>query len=110
MIKLFIDDLRKCPDNTWIVVRNYSKAMQLIKENIGNIQAISLDHDLGEVKTGYDIACFIERNNIFIENVIIHTSNPIGRKNIKDALKNCCSKIAIIIGYDNEEWQNIVEK
>ena len=47
---------------------------------------ISFDHDLGEDKTGYDIAKYIVENNINIGGFNIHSMNVVGRKNIRDLL------------------------
>lgn len=55
---------------------------------------IFLDHDLeGNVyvpsshrQTGYTVAKYIKENNIEYDELIIHTQNPVGAKNIKDIL------------------------
>lgn len=47
---------------------------------------ISLDHDLGEDKTGYNIAKHIVENNINIGGFNIHSMNVVGCKNIRDLL------------------------
>lgn len=47
---------------------------------------IDLDHDLGEEKTGYDIAKFIVENQIKLNSFKLHSMNVVGRENIKQLL------------------------
>ena len=55
MINIFLDDIRPCPDN-YIPARSYDEMIKLLRENKGNIKNISLDHDLGEIRSGYDVS------------------------------------------------------
>jgi hypothetical protein len=84
-MKLFIDDIRNPPDQDWIVARSYNEAITILETGI--ISVVSLDHDLGEEKTGYDIICWIEEKLmtgawVFVPEIFIHSANPVGRKNI----------------------------
>jgi len=96
---LYVDDIRTPMSDDWVIARNYKDAIDLIKNN--NINIISLDHDLGEAKSGYDIAKFLVENSIKIEQINIHTANPVGRDNIKqliehyfpDTIVTTCNKI-----------------
>lgn len=86
MIKLWLDDLRDPPTSTWNVVRNYHSFVNFIESN-GIPELISFDHDLGEEKTGYDCAKWLEeyiiRNNFKNKiNYMIHSMNPVGAQNI----------------------------
>lgn len=65
------------------VARTYDEAIQYIDDSY---DIISLDHDLGEEKTGYDIAKYIVENQLKIGKVAIHSANPVGRDNIKQLL------------------------
>ena len=47
---------------------------------------ISFDHDLGEGKTGYDVAKYIVENSINLKCYWIHSMNPAGVKNIYELL------------------------
>ena len=55
-----------------------------------------LDHDLGGQvyvpsgeNTGYEVAKFLEENKQFMpEKIVVHSLNPVGAKNISDALPN----------------------
>ena len=88
-MKLFVDDVRNPPDDTWVVCRTFDEAISHLNNGVTEI---SLDHDLGEDKTGYDIAKYIER--LAYENKLgrikwaIHSANPVGRQNIERALKS----------------------
>jgi len=55
-----------------------------------------IDHDLGgkvfvpsEENTGYEVAKFLEEHKQFIpKNIIVHSLNPVGAKNIMNILPN----------------------
>ena len=87
--KVFLDDLRSPPDNTWILVVNYKQAIKELEK--GDVETISLDHDLGMgTKTGYDVLKWIEEKT-FTEpeyippTILIHTSNPSAEKIMSEA-------------------------
>jgi hypothetical protein len=104
-MKLFIDDLRDPPDDTWTVVRTGREAIEYIKKDVKYqdtlpyvcyddpklISHISFDHDLADTNTpevtGYTVMRFIEDSMYydyyeppFLE---IHSANPVGRKNMQ---------------------------
>ena len=54
---------------------------------------ISLDHDLSEDKTGYDIAKYIVENQIKVGAVAIHSANPVGKFNINQLLTHYGYKV-----------------
>lgn len=97
--KLFLDDLRIPPDDTWEVVRNYQEFIYWIETN-GLPGIISFDHDLGEDKSGFDgikwLCEFIlnenEKRNQSKESELekqdlpqirVHSANPVGKENIE---------------------------
>ena len=92
-IRLFVDDLRDpkeygLDDAVW--VKSYGEAVDRLKT--GNVSWISFDHDLGEGKSGYDVAKYIEESvhegNMPCPEWQIHSANPTGRKNIERAMKS----------------------
>jgi hypothetical protein len=89
-MKLWVDDVRPLPQDYDFLAKTYEEAVLLLQTGI--ITHISLDHDLGTEKTGYDIAKFIEENAIngTLGKMIckVHSMNPIGVINIKLALRN----------------------
>lgn len=87
MTKLFLDDLRNPPDSSYIVVRSF----EVFKEYISTHEMpdlISFDHDLGPEETGMDCAKWMVEEGYLIKNYIVHSANPVGRKNIEGLLDN----------------------
>lgn len=88
---LFVDDVRF--PNAWkevvnevTIARTYEQALKNLVVFKFNI--IDLDHDLGEEKTGYDIAKFMIENNVQCDKVYIHSANPVGVFNMKQLLEH----------------------
>jgi hypothetical protein len=49
MKRIYLDDVRTPVSNDWIVVRNYDDFVKKVTEiGLGEIETISLDHDLGD--------------------------------------------------------------
>lgn len=75
-------------DETW--VKTVPEAISYISS--GNVQSISLDHDLGTEQTGYDLAKYIERGafdgTVKRMEWRVHSANPAGSLNIMMALRN----------------------
>ena len=88
--KIWIDDIRKPPDNTFAWCIDYNSAIWMIRAmmHCKGIDYISFDHDLGEEKSGYDIAKFIVENHIPIKEYKVHSANPVGRFNIEQLLNH----------------------
>lgn len=89
-MRLFVDDVRDIP-NGYICARNYSSAIGMLI--VGEFEEISLDHDLGEEKTGYDILCWIEYQMVTNgfkppKKIRIHSSNPVGRMRMEQVIKS----------------------
>jgi hypothetical protein len=87
-MKLFVDDERQPPDDTWTVVRSAPAAIGEYLCSIYTPEALSLDHDLGKnVPTGYDVAVWVERQ-VYLDGMIppkvlkVHSANPVGRARI----------------------------
>lgn len=87
-IKIFLDDLRDPPDDSWTVCRTAEEAILKLSEE--NVEEISLDHDLGAELTGYDVAKYIEQqvvmNRMPCPRWSVHSANPVGRQNIAAAM------------------------
>ena len=68
--------------------KTYDSAISRIKFHAENNDSIilDLDHDLGEGKTGYDIAKYVVENQIPLYCFKCHSMNPVGRKNIEQLL------------------------
>ena len=115
MRKLFLDDMRKPPDNTWDVVRSYDQFVAYIEAN-GVPEVISFDHDLADQhyapevlqainesgkieyekyaeKTGYDCAKWLVENGYEVKRWMVHSMNPVGAQNIRFALSKAGMEI-----------------
>lgn len=79
IMHIYLDDLREVPKG-FIVARSYEECVSLLKEN--EIETISLDHDLGTNKTGYDVCLYMVENEIYPKEIYIHSANPVGQKNM----------------------------
>ena len=66
--------------------KNYKSAVERIKIHADRNDSIflDLDHDLGEKKTGYDVAKYVVENNILLSGFNCHSLNIVGRKNIEE--------------------------
>ena len=88
-MKLYLDDIRTPPDDSWQVVRTAEEAIEILKT--GKVNAMSFDHDLGEgKKTGYDVLVWIERE-VFKKKMNppkmkTHTQNPVGKEKMEAAM------------------------
>src|SRR3990167_10355069 len=82
-MKLFVDDIRKLPDDSWQLARTVSEAIRAI--NMFDFDVISLDHDIEGSQETFDVvALYIKekyKNHIYGMNkptIILHTANPVG--------------------------------
>lgn len=84
--KLWVDDSRPAPDG-WVWAKGYKAAMRTLEANDWDFEVISLDHDLGGNKTGYDILCKIEQRVQAYQNykpfIGVHTANPVAREKMQ---------------------------
>lgn len=103
MLKVFLDDLRDPPDDTWIVCRDPSTFIHLAR----HADVISLDHDLGDgVPTGYQLLVTLETEVIMhglwsdkMPEILIHSANPVGCANMQAAIDS----IKRILHRENEQ-------
>lgn len=99
-MKLFLDDIRQSPDDTWTIARSYDTAVSIV-ESHGFPDIVSFDHDLGDdEKTGATFARFLV--DLDLDKGVmpgrapseplavmpagfaymVHSANPVGRDNI----------------------------
>ena len=94
-MKLYLDDLRNPPDDSWTVVRTVEEAKDYLQQGV--VEVLSLDHDLGtygdsnEDRTGYEVVKWLEeevnhRRLIPPAEFKIHSANPVGRANMEAAI------------------------
>lgn len=87
-MRLFLDDVRNAPEG-WQEVRSAEAAILTLATQ--NVTHISLDHDLGEGKSGYDVVCWIEKRTFEDDKytppeMTVHSSNSSGRARIQQAI------------------------
>lgn len=101
-LKIFLDDVREAPKG-WVKVTTARQAIEYLKYY--PVDEISLDHDLGPRKrqTGYDVLLWLEElvvegnefgqpNPNTLPKIHIHTSNPVARKRMEQALESIKNK------------------
>jgi hypothetical protein len=86
---LWLDDRRNPNEHGAIGAvwaKTYEEAVCLLES--GGVTVVSLDHDLtlsqtmgitDNEKTGYDVICWMEENNVWPEKVFVHSQNASGR-------------------------------
>jgi len=80
-MKLWLDDERPAPDDTWTVAKTAAEAILLLETQ--PITIASLDHDLGEDKSGYTVALHMASHELWpSEEVRVYSHNPVGARNI----------------------------
>lgn len=101
-MKLWIDDIRPAPDNSYVVARDNTSAIRSIVYFGNEIEEISIDHDIshqvgmeqvsrpfpcGEtfVATAYFIGSYYAVRTSR-PTIVIHTANPVGAEKIMHAL------------------------
>lgn len=94
MIKIFLDDVRSPPDDTWQIFRSPTPEFY---QACATADIISLDHDLGQdIPTGYDVVKHFEEaifmKGLWARNgaptIHIHSANPVGRQNMQACLES----------------------
>lgn len=97
-MKLWLDDVRKPPDETWKWVKTAKEAIELIESD--GVTVASFDHDLGgdgataedaDGLSGYDVAKKVEElaylQKIHKFSWAVHSANPAGVARIRQALE-----------------------
>ena len=80
---LLIDDVRDL--NCEVTAKTPEAGKKMLA--LGGWECLCLDHDLGVEESGYDVAVWALEKGFMPTKVQLVTSNPVGRKNIADALK-----------------------
>lgn len=77
-MKIILDDRRYVPSNSpYNVVCNYEDCVDMLRL-FRKISFISLDYDLGEAKTGYDVLVYMKENDIEVKHINIHSDHSVG--------------------------------
>lgn len=96
-LKVYLDDVREPPEG-WTLVRWPYDAIQLLLT--GEVEALSLDHDLGDDgpgaghgRTGYDVLVWLEEAVALHgvkppASIQVHSANPAGRARMEAAIES----------------------
>jgi hypothetical protein len=89
MVKLFIDDEREPPDETWVVVRTFAQAIDHVEDH-GVPESMSLDHDLGGDETVMQFLRWLCDHHFEKgpPRYVVHSANPVGRDNMISFLES----------------------
>lgn len=100
MIKLFVDDIRNPPDDSWVVARTVTEAIRMLATQ--DVGVVSLDHDIqhGVEVAGCHIAftcmetfepvarfiCALASSDLQCElaTIVLHTANPVGARKMAE--------------------------
>ncbi len=88
MWKLFIDDLRPCPEG-FVLALSSDEAKKIVEDK-GMPSLISFDHDLGDTDTTIVFLNWLIENyyDSDIPDYIIHSANPVGAENIRSKMES----------------------
>lgn len=112
-MKLYIDDIRFAPDNSWTVARTVTSAVAFIAQFGSQLTEISLDHDISHqvtvgdlsrpypcVETFQPVAWFIAFYYSSLPKgpkITIHTSNPDGAEKMKSIILSQVKDVSIVV-------------
>lgn len=83
-MKIILDDRRYVPSNSpYNVVRNYEDCVDMLRL-FRKISFVSLDYDLGEAKSGYDVLVYMKENDIEVKHINIHSDHSVGVPKMKE--------------------------
>jgi hypothetical protein len=92
-MKIYLDDIRNPPASLpgrWTVVRRVwimKLILWLSSRTFSFVTHVSLDHDLGEQPTGYDLCKWMAAHKAWpSKNVYVHSMNPVGANNMASVI------------------------
>ena len=91
-MRIWLDDQREAPEG-WVRTRTARETIEVLKS--GEVEVLSLDHDLGEdesVGTGYDVLLWLEEQVVtkgFKPPAIlrVHSANSAARPRMEQAIE-----------------------
>lgn len=98
-MKIFLDDVRKCPDG-FELAQTYDEVIQMLincDAACCPIECLSLDNDLGEEKEGRHVLDWIEEQHItngfpLPKKITIHSANPVARNYMQTVIERLYEK------------------
>lgn len=90
-MKIWVDDIRTPPDESWVWAKTSAYAIELLNawkivqadlDSHGTfdrqLKLMSLDHDLGGDDTTRPIVLWMCENDFWPVEVVVHSANPVG--------------------------------
>lgn len=88
-MKVFLDDIRNIDGSLgYCVVRNYNQCIALLDALKSDIDIISMDYNLGSTKNGLDVLVYMNKYDIFIDTINIHSGSDFGTSLMKEYISN----------------------
>jgi hypothetical protein len=95
-VKVYLDDVREAPPG-W--VRTYTPEEVIALLQSGEVEELSLDHDLGldtpaAERSGYSVLVWLEREvgegrwSFPLPDITVHSANPPGRERMRRAIES----------------------
>lgn len=85
--KLWVDDERPAPDESWDVAKSATEATTLY--DAGDYRIVSLDYSLGSGGTGEDVIAHWKARQDWPGAVRLHSSNSLGRTLLAAIIGDC---------------------
>ena len=77
-MKIVLDDRWTVPQNSpYNLVRTYDECVEMLRL-FRKISFISLDYNLGTVKTGLDVLIYMKEHDIEVRHINIHSNHVLG--------------------------------
>lgn len=109
-VKLWVDDIRRAPDESWTWARTNDKAREIL--TAGHVVEASLDHDMGHhdrdpddedsvflrgdsEDDGVQLVKWMVANERVPSVVAIHSWNPVGAENMRRILDGRCKSLTV---------------
>lgn len=99
-MKVFLDDWRPCPSG-WEKAEDFNEMIRILSQNKGKIEEVSLDYDLGGVRTGLDVCKWFLGEDYWPPIIRVHSSHGSGVRAMKTFLEANAPETTQIIIYFN---------
>lgn len=91
-MKIYLDAEQPAPPG-WTRAYTSNEAMDLLQNHQGEVEAISLGHDLSGEDTGHKVLTWLEAAVFFVdfpvpEEILIHSADPVGRARMQAAIES----------------------
>jgi len=99
-MKLFVDDRRTPPDDTWTLVKTYQDALPIIDSEV--VEELALDNDLGIESfryveghmvegSGYDLLMHVVQMKMdgkkVPSKITVHSANPVMNQKMREVIE-----------------------